>query len=131
MRTASYVIQAGSRFCVSISTTGMGRHAEDTAAEYLKRNGYTILDQNWRTRWCEIDIVAKKDNTVSFVEVKYRKSDAFGGGLEYITPKKQQQMAFAAEFWVSSNKWKGDYNLSAVEVTGLKFEITEFLEGIF
>ncbi|HMS23452.1 MAG TPA: YraN family protein [Candidatus Saccharibacteria bacterium] len=113
-----------------MSTTSIGRQAEDAAADYLKQNGYKILDQNWRTRWCEIDIVAQKGKIISFVEVKYRKSTDFGGGLEYITPKKQQQMAFAAEFWVSSNKWKGDYNLSAVEVTGLKFEITEFLEGI-
>jgi ribonuclease HII len=113
-----------------MSTTSIGRQAEDAAALYLKQKGYKIIDQNWRTRWCEIDIVAKKDNIVIFVEVKYRKSDDFGGGLEYITPKKQKQMVFAAEFWVSSNTWKGDYNLSAIEVTGPKFEITEFLEDI-
>lgn len=129
MRTASFVIQAGSRLCVS--TTSIGRQAEDAAAEYLKQKGYKILDQNWRTRWCEIDIVAQKGNCVSFVEAKYRKSDDFGGGLEYITTKKQKQMAFAAEFWVSSKKWSSDYKLAAVEVTGPKFEITEFLEDIF
>lgn len=113
-----------------MSTTSTGRAAEDAAAEYLKQYGYKILDQNWRTRWCEIDVVAKKDNIVSFVEVKYRKSDAFGGGLEYITPAKQKQMAFAAQFWVSSNNWDGDYNLAAVEVTGPEYEITELIENV-
>lgn len=110
-----------------MSTTSIGRQAEDAAAEYLKRNGYKILDQNWRTRWCEIDIVGQKGKIVSFIEVKYRKSTDFGGGLEYITLKKQKQMAFAAEFWVSSNKWNGDYNLSAVEVTGPSFKISKFI----
>ncbi len=113
-----------------MSTTSIGRAAEDSAAEYLKQHGYKILNQNWRTRWCEIDIVAKKDNIVSFVEVKYRKSDEFGGGLQYITPAKQKQMEFAAQFWVSSNNWDGDYNLAAVEVTGPEFEITEFIDSI-
>lgn len=113
-----------------MSTTSTGRAAEDAAAAYLKNLGYKILDQNWRTRWCEIDIVVKKDDAVSFVEVKYRKSDEFGGGLQYITPAKQKQMAFAAQFWVSSNNWDGDYNLAAVEVTGPEFEITEFLDSI-
>lgn len=113
-----------------MSTTSTGRAAEDAAAAYLKNLGYKILDQNWRTRWCEIDIVTKKDRIVSFVEVKYRKSDEFGGGLQYITPAKQKQMAFAAQFWVSSNNWDGDYNLAAVEVTGPEFKITEFLPEI-
>ena len=113
-----------------MSTTSTGRAAEDAAANYLKKLGYKLLDQNWRTRWCEIDIVVKKDNIVSFVEVKYRKSDEFGGGLQYITPAKQKQMAFATQFWVSSNNWDGDYNLAAVEVTGPDFEITEFIDSI-
>lgn len=109
------------------TTTSTGRAAEDAAAEYLRARGYEILEQNWRTRWCEIDIVAKKGKAVSFVEVKYRKSDAWGSGLEYITPKKLKQMHFAAEFWVSNNNWSGDYSLGAVEVTGLTFQITNFL----
>ena len=113
-----------------MSTTSTGRAAEDAAAAFLREQGYKVLDQNWRTRWCEIDIVAKKDNVVSFVEVKYRKSTDFGSGLDYVTPKKQQQMAFAAQFWVSSHNWSGDYNLSAVEVTGPNLEITEFIETL-
>ncbi len=113
-----------------MSTTSTGRAAEDAAAAYLKKQGYKILDQNWRTRWCEIDIVAKKDNVVSFVEVKYRKSDEFGGGIQYITPAKQKQMAFAAQFWVSKNNWDGDYSLAAAEVTGPEYQITEFIDSI-
>jgi Holliday junction resolvase-like predicted endonuclease len=88
------------------------------------------LNQNWRTKWCEIDIVAQKTQTIYFVEVKYRKSAAWGSGLEYITSKKLKQMQFAAMFWVTENNWDGDYSLAAVEVTGPAFKITNFLPEV-
>lgn len=113
-----------------MSSTSTGRKAEDAAVEYLRRKGYKILDQNWRKPQCEIDIVAKKNNRIYFVEVKYRKSDDFGGGLEYITPKKQKQMDFAAKMWCAHNNWTGDFSLSAVEVTGPTMTMTEFLSEI-
>jgi uncharacterized protein (TIGR00252 family) len=111
-------------------STSVGRQAEDAAAEYLKNNGFKILEQNWRTRWCEIDIVAQKHGRVFFVEVKYRQSDDFGGGLEYITPKKLKQMQFAAEFWVSEHDWSGDYALSVVEITGSGLKVTNHLQDL-
>lgn len=111
-------------------STSTGRQAEDAAAQYLSSKKFEILSQNWRTRWCEIDIVAKKKKIVYFVEVKYRKSSDFGGGLEYITPTKLKQMKFAAEFWVSNNDWSGDYRLSAIEVSGIDFKIRDFLQQL-
>jgi len=111
-------------------STSTGRQAEDAATEYLRSKKFEVLSQNWRTRWCEIDIVARKKKIVYFVEVKYRKSSDFGGGLEYITPTKLKQMKFAAEFWISNNGWTGDYRLSAIEVSGLDFKITDFLRQL-
>lgn len=111
-------------------STSTGREAEAAAAAFLNGKGYEVIAQNWRTRWCEIDIVARRKKAVYFVEVKYRAGADFGSGLEYITPKKLDQMRFAAEFWVSSHNWIGDYYLSAVEVTGRDMEITKFLERI-
>jgi uncharacterized protein (TIGR00252 family) len=104
-----------------------GRAAEDTVSAYLEREGYEIISRNWRTRWCEIDIVAKKKKVIYFVEVKYRKTDTQGSGLDYVTPKKLQQMRFATEFWVQDNNWRGDYRLAAIEVGGPQYEITNFL----
>lgn len=98
-------------------STAIGRQAEDAAANYLKKNGYKILAQNWRTRWCEIDIVAQKANVTYFVEVKYRASNAWGDGLEYITSTKLKQMSFAAEFWMAQHPSQLDHRLAAIAVT--------------
>ncbi len=111
---------------VSLTT---GDHAETVAAAYLQSRGYRIVDRNWRTPLCEIDIIAEKDNIKFFVEVKYRGSDRQGGGLEYITKRKLKQMEFAARCWVQDNNWKYDYSLSAIEVTA-DFTVTEFIETI-
>lgn len=108
-----------------MNTTEIGRRAEAVAVSFLQRKQCTVLAQNWRTRWCEIDIVAQRGDTVYFCEVKYRRQAAQGSGLDYITPKKLQQMRFAAELWVHSNSWDGQYELCAIEVTGAKFAITD------
>lgn len=99
-------------------STATGHMAEGVAAEYLRKQGHKILERNWRTRWCEIDIVTQKNNVVYFVEVKYRQNAAFGDGLEYITSAKLRQMTFAAELWIASHKSDCDYQLLAVAVTG-------------
>lgn len=107
-----------------------GHEAEQKAAQYLQTEGFKIVALNWRTRVCEIDIVARKNRIIHFVEVKYRKSTQQGTGLDYITPKKLAQMQFAAECWVQENNYKGDYELSAIELTGLDFRVINFLPSI-
>ncbi|MDO8265740.1 MAG: YraN family protein [Candidatus Saccharibacteria bacterium] len=109
-----------------MSTTEDGREAETLVAKYLENNKHKIISKNWRTRWCEIDVVSAKKKCVYFTEVKFRSSNDWGGGLEYITPKKLKQMKFAAELWLNENNWKNDVILQAAEVdkTG-KIYLTE------
>ena len=102
-----------------------GRRAEAAAAVYLAREGYRILEQNWRTRYCEIDIVAERESTVYLVEVKYRANKSYGSGLDYITAQKLRQMVFAARFWVAKRAWSGDFGIAAVSVSGQDFMIEE------
>lgn len=102
-----------------MTTTQIGHDAEEVAAAHLKQQGYRIVTQNWRTRWCEIDIIATKHKTVYFVEVKYRKSNAWGDGLDAVTNKKLEQMSFAAEMWVHAENWMGDYSLAAMSLSGV------------
>lgn len=107
-----------------------GREAEAAAAAYLEKLGYKIRAQNWRTKQCEIDIVAEKKKTIYCVEVKYRQNAAQGSGLDYITPKKLQQMHFAAEVWSSQNHWQNDICLAAIELTGPRYDVETHIESI-
>lgn len=91
-----------------------GHDAERRAAEFLESKGFQIIELNWKTRYCEIDIVAKKSDAIYFVEVKSRKNAAHGSGLDYITAKKLRQMNFAAEMWVQNHQWDSDYRLAAI-----------------
>ena len=97
----------------------MGSIAEDEAANYLQRHGHDIIERNWKTKYCEIDVVSAKDGTVYFTEVKYRKQPNQGGGLAAITPKKLRQMQFAAKIYTASQKIKDtDLRLAAISLTG-------------
>lgn len=109
-----------------MSNYATGHSAEQAAAEYLKTQGYKILELNWHTKYCEIDIVAQKGKRIYCTEVKYRKSTDSGSGFEYITLKKLHQMKFAAEMWVSQHKWTGDYQLAAIEMSGNE-NVVQFL----
>lgn len=103
----------------------VGHDAEKQAAEYLKQQGFKIRELNWKTRYCEIDIVAEKDKAIYFVEVKSRKNSNQGYGYEYITAKKLQQMHFAAEMWVQNNNWTGDYQLVVASMDGQEITLID------
>ena len=113
-----------------MKTTYVGLAAESAVADFLVSKGYKVTETNFRTRVCEIDIVATKDKIVCFVEVKYRGSDRQGGGLEYITPKKLRQLNFAAEIWIQQHNWDGDWRLMAASVGQLDqaFKLEEIVE---
>lgn len=108
--------------------TYTGKSAESAVGKYLGSLGYQILEQNWRTKTCEIDLVAKKDGIIYFVEVKYRINDSQGNGFDYITPGKLKQMGYAAQVWTSENNWDDDYRLMAAAVSGENYESIEAIE---
>ena len=84
-----------------MTTRQIGDKGEQAAADWLTARGHEIVARNWRTRYCEIDIVSVKGKVLYFTEVKYRKNDDFGDGLAAITAKKQRQMRFAAELFLA------------------------------
>lgn len=101
-----------------MSSVFLGSMAEDIAVEYLKKHSFKIIDRNWKNRYCEIDIIASKQDRIHFVEVKYRKTSNWGDGLTYITPTKLEKMLFAASNWIQANNYNGDYCISAISVSG-------------
>lgn len=101
------------------TTKKIGDASETAAAEELVRRGHEIIARNWKTKYCEIDIITKKDDTYYFVEVKHRKNARSGDGLAAITPKKLNQMKFAAKFYAHSEKLNGfNLQLLAIATTG-------------
>ncbi len=112
-----------------ITTKQIGDSAEDVAAKYLRKNGHEILDRNWKTKYCEIDIVSTRNQIIYFTEVKFRQKPDQGGGLAVITPKKLNQMKFAAEFYALSNQISDtNLRLSAISLTGQPPIVETFLE---
>lgn len=113
-----------------MTSTDTGRRAETAAANYLEMRGFKIIEQNFRRARGEIDIIAQKDNLIHLIEVKYRRNDNQGGGLDAITPTKLRQMRYAAEIWVEEYKWHGETVLSAIEVAGPTFAVIAFVENV-
>ncbi len=72
---------------------------EDIAVDYLKKKGYKIIERNFRKGYTEIDIIAVKDDTLVFVEVKSRKSNSYGDPFESIAPWKVKNLVKTAEFY--------------------------------
>jgi putative endonuclease len=75
---------------------GLGQEAEQAAVEHLERQGYRICARNFLARGGELDIVAEKDETVCFVEVRMRSSAAWGDPSQTVTRAKQQKVVRAA-----------------------------------
>ena len=73
-----------------------GSNSESLAAGYLKKNGYKILERNYRTPLGEIDIIARERKTIVFVEVKSRRSVRYGNPKWAVTPRKQRRISMVA-----------------------------------
>ena len=102
MDPVRYIVELFGRWRTSSDPSSWGRRAEDLTALYLRLRGYLILERNWRTRWGEIDLIAEKGDTLVFVEVKARRSLAFGKPEDAITRAKKQKLLTLAKLYLSS-----------------------------
>lgn len=80
----------------------MGTRGEDAAADAYLRRGYRIVARNWRCRLGELDLVAERRGVVVFCEVKSRRGDAYGGGYEAVTSRKQAKLRSLAEVFLQA-----------------------------
>lgn len=80
----------------------IGEKGENLAVEYLIKEGYQILERNWRFKKSEIDVIAKKGNDLIFIEVKTRSFTHFQAPEESVTLKKQKQIFIGANEYVQS-----------------------------
>ena len=86
-----------------MSRAATGRRGESIVAALLEERGFSILERNARVGRLELDIVAKRNATLVFVEVRTRTSDLYGGGEETIDRAKQARIRRAAAGWLEEN----------------------------
>ena len=87
----------------------IGKIGEKLAAEYLEKHGYEIITTNFYTKRGEIDIIARKDNEIVFVEVKTRSSDSFGKPVEAVNYFKQKHLYQTAKYYMYKKCHELDY----------------------
>ena len=94
-----------------------GKEGEDLAADFLVRQGYEIVERNFRYKRSEIDLIVRKENWLVFVEVKMRSSDAFGYPEEFVDYKKAKNIVYGAEQYTFENNYNGNVRYDVVAIT--------------
>jgi putative endonuclease len=105
-----------------------GQQVEQAACRYLQQQGLLWLESNFNSRGGELDLVMTDNDTLVFVEVRFRKSDRFGSPIESITASKQQKLLRTAQLYVLARKqWRDkpcrfDVVAARPGESGLQFE---------
>ena len=110
--------------------TGRGAAAEELAAAFLEGRGLGIVERNYRCRFGEIDLVARSGAVLVFVEVRARKSEAFGGAAGSITVAKRRRLVAAARHYLAKHRVNRACRFDVVLVRGRDQEI-EWLADAF
>jgi putative endonuclease len=104
-----------------------GSYGEEITATWLMKHGFSIIEQNYLKKWGEIDVVAKKEGKIHFVEVKtvsYETKQALKKAVSYGTwrpeenahPQKLQKVARTAETWCLERNWEGEWQIDVAAV---------------
>lgn len=86
-----------------INSQVFGKAQESKAARYLASQGLKLLCRNYRSRHGEIDLIMADSNTLVFVEVRYRRSEQFGGAINSVTAAKQKRIRLTAAHYLQSH----------------------------
>lgn len=100
-----------------------GKKGEEEASSFLESQGFQILFRNYKTRFAEIDIIAREKNTICFIEVKFRRSERFGLAQEAVTPAKQVKITKAALSFLQENNLidcRSRFDVVAISLHGLR-----------
>ncbi|MCL2086611.1 MAG: YraN family protein [Oscillospiraceae bacterium] len=106
-----------------------GEAGENLVCEYLEQNGATVLKRNYRQKCGEIDIIAKHNETLMFVEVKTRKKGSMIRGIQAIDYKKQNKIVKTAEIYLMNEcsvEMPLRFDVAEVEVSGTNSKITYY-----
>jgi putative endonuclease len=102
-----------------MNTREIGNQSETKAIEFLEKNGYLIIDRNFYTKFGEIDIIAKKDNILHFIEVKSGKNFQ---SIYNITPTKMKRIIKSINVYLKKYKLQNPYQIDAITIDNGKLE---------
>lgn len=94
----------------------LGQWGEELAARYLIEHGYRIVDANWRCRFGEIDLIAKENGYLCFVEVKLRKNDRMAAAREFVDARKQRNLRTAAQLYLGIHPTQEQPRFDVIEI---------------
>ena len=111
----------------------LGAKGEAIACNYLKANGYSIREKNYRFRHKEIDIIASLNNCLVFVEVKLRSSVNFGYPEDFVDDKKSEFVMEAAEQYLLDIDWQGKirFDIIAIVFRGTSHQLQHIQDAFF
>lgn len=110
----------------------LGELGEDLAVEELEKNGYEIVERNWRYKKAEIDIIARKSEVLAIVEVKTRSNDYIGNPQDFVTPKKIKMLVEAVNEYVVSKDLDVEVRFDIIAIVINQNKLTlEHLEDAF
>jgi len=97
----------------------LGAAGEKKARAYLRLHGWKILEKNWKNPYGEVDIIAKKDDTVAFIEVKTRLNDTYGSPSEAVNERRKTRYIMGAKYYFLNRE---------INCT-VRFDVIEILQG--
>lgn len=111
----------------------LGKQGEQIAKEFLIEKGYVILENNWRYRKGELDLIARDGQTLVFVEVKTRNDDFFATPEAAVTPKKERMICATALAYMRKidYDWAIRFDIIAIIIKGEKRCEIQHLEDAF
>ena len=111
----------------------LGKLGEELAVEFLRKEGYRILETNWTFQKAEIDILAQKENILAVVEVKTRSSLDFGLPQDFVKPKKIQLLVKPVDAFVSERDLdiQVRFDIIAVHKEDKSFVIEHLIDAFY
>lgn len=111
-----------------------GKKGEELARRFLKKQGYRIVERNYRTRYGEIDIIGKDKGCIVFIEVRSRTGDDFGSPEESIGSGKQAQISKAALTYIKKKHLENEncrFDVVCIKGMGSKFMDINLIKNAF
>ncbi len=108
-----------------------GKDAEKIAASYLQKQSLTLLAQNYRCRFGEIDLIMQENDTLVFIEVRLRTQEAFGGAAASITSSKQAKLLRTARHYLAEINDQPPCRFDVILFSGRNGQNIEWIRNAF